>query len=105
EWSRVRPQELSMGCRARKVRTPAGQGQKRTMKRLFLAGGPGGCQRAGYRISLRVLIRAGPTAPRMDVVPLDHLVQRRRLDMKQLGRPLLDATRGLERRFNQPLLE
>src|SRR5215207_8944907 len=37
-------------------------------------------------------------AARPDVVALDHLVQRRRLDVEQLGGPLLHATGGLERR-------
>ena len=44
-------------------------------------------------------------APRPDVVPLDHLVQRRRLDVQQLGGALLHAARRLERRLDQPLLE
>jgi hypothetical protein len=38
-------------------------------------------------------------------VALDHLVQRGRLDVQQLGRALLDAACGLERRRNQSLLE
>ena len=31
-----------------------------------------------------------------DIVPLDHLVQRRRLDVEQLRCALLNATRGFE---------
>ena len=46
-----------------------------------------------------------PPAARPDVVPLDHLVQRRRLDVQQLGRALLHAAGRLERRLDQPLLE
>src|SRR6478736_2366755 len=40
-----------------------------------------------------------------DLVALDHLVQRRRLDVQQLRRALLHAAGGFERRFDQPLLE
>src|SRR5690606_5532448 len=36
-------------------------------------------------------------AARADVVPLDHLVERRRLDAEELGGPLLDAAGRLER--------
>ena len=49
--------------------------------------------------------RAGPAPPRPDVVPLDHLVQRRRLDVQQLGGALLHAAGGFERGLDQPLLE
>ena len=44
-------------------------------------------------------------APRPDVVPLDHLVQRRRLDVQQLRGALLHAAGRFERRLDQPLLE
>src|SRR5262245_1872122 len=44
---------------------------------------------------IRALLAAWP-----DVVPLDHLVQRRRLDVQQLGGFLLDAARGLEGGFD-----
>src|SRR4030095_2099703 len=42
---------------------------------------------------------------RTDVVPLDHLVQRRRLDVKALRGALLHAAGGFERRLDQPFLE
>src|SRR5258708_12620100 len=42
---------------------------------------------------------------RTDVVPLDHLVQCRRLDVKQLGGPLLHAAGGFERRLDQAPLK
>jgi hypothetical protein len=42
---------------------------------------------------------------RPDVVPLDHLVERRRLDVQQLGGALLHAAGRLERRLDQALLE
>ena len=38
-------------------------------------------------------------------MPLDHLVQRRRLDVQQLGGALLHAAGRFERRLDQPLLE
>ena len=44
-------------------------------------------------------------AARPDVVALDHLVERRRLDVQQLRGALLHAAGGLERRLDQPLLE
>src|SRR5437867_11869095 len=43
--------------------------------------------------------------PRAGVVTLDHLVERGRLDVEQLGRAFLDATRRFERRLDEALLE
>src|SRR3977135_2604177 len=42
---------------------------------------------------------------RTDVVPLDHLVERCRFDVQQLCSALLHAARGLERCFDETLLE
>src|SRR5262245_33249874 len=44
-------------------------------------------------------------APRPNLVALDHLVQRRRLNVQQLGGALLNAARRLERRLDQTLFE
>src|SRR5687768_5558772 len=46
-----------------------------------------------------------PLPSRTDIVPLDHLIERCRLDAEQLGCALLNTTRGLERRLDEPLLE
>src|SRR5262245_55305024 len=51
------------------------------------------------------VIRPLTLASRANVVPLDHLVQCGRLDVEELGRALLNASRGLERRLDQPLLK
>src|SRR5205823_6929944 len=56
------------------------------------------------RLRIGVARRMTATA-RLNVVPLDHLVERRRLDVQQLGGALLYASRRFERRFDQPLLE
>src|SRR5690554_3414640 len=65
--------------------------------------------RAGRALRLGTggLVLVGRLLPaaRADVVALDHLVQRRRLDVQQLRGALLDAARGLERRLDQALLE
>ena len=61
-----------------------------------------GGRRLGRRRRVR---RRRALAPRPDVVALDHLVQRRRLDVQQLGGALLHAAGRLERRLDQPLLE
>src|SRR5438270_739912 len=54
--------------------------------------------------------RAGPGSRRAvgrllatwtDIVPLDHLVQRRRLDVKELGGAFLHAARRFQRGFDQ----
>src|SRR5437762_10849772 len=54
-----------------------------------------------------VVDRPGPAslAPRTDVMALDHLVWRRRLDEKKFGRALLHAAGDLERRLDQPFLD
>src|SRR6188768_1764748 len=52
-----------------------------------------------------VIAVALPLPSRPDVVPLDHLVQGRRLDAQQLCSALLNAARSLERGLDEPLLE
>src|SRR5262245_38925044 len=52
-----------------------------------------------------VFVAAVPLPPRPDVVTLDHLVQRRRLDVQELRGTLLHAAGCLERRLDQPLFE
>ena len=54
---------------------------------------------AACRIRI-VAVRLSPP-PRADVVPLDHLVQRRRLDVQQFGGALLHAAGRFERRLDQ----
>ena len=82
-----------------------GQGRKRRHSRLTAP------NRVGHRRRSRPRRRArrrrdGPPrraalAPRADVVALDHLVQRRRLDVQQLGGPLLHAAGRFERGLDQ----
>src|SRR5262245_54612836 len=55
-------------------------------------------------VRLGVAARASP-ATRLNVVALDHLVQRRRLDVQELGGALLHSAGGLERRFDQAFFE
>src|SRR3954447_1279196 len=57
------------------------------------------------RLRLAAVAVRRSLSPRPDLVALDHLVQRGRLDVQELGGALLDATGGFERRFDQPLLE
>src|SRR5579872_2216700 len=54
---------------------------------------------------MRVGAIGSPLAAWIDVVPLDHLVQRRGLDVEQLGGAFLDTPGSFERRFDEPLLE
>ena len=119
---RLRPAELPLGCRARQVRAAVREDQERavatssSMPIGYLSSnapaGVSGPATVGVGVgSTRLpagsapLPFAGALAPRPDVVALDHLVQRRRLDVQQLGGALLDAAGRLERRLDQPLLE
>ena len=60
----------------------------------------GGAGRSAGRSRACLLLRDGLCLFRPDVVPLDHLVQRRRLDVQELGGFLLDAAGGVERGFD-----
>src|SRR5262245_4751697 len=82
---------------------------------LLILEGSGRCQRSRRQRRRIARRRRGldtvpvavyvPLTARPDLVPLDHLVERRRLDMQELGGALLDAAGGLERRFDELLLE
>src|SRR5438093_307879 len=61
--------------------------------------------RAGRLRRMRLIAVRLPLSPRTNVVALDHFVQRRRLDVQELGGALLHAAGRLQRRFDQPLLE
>src|SRR5262245_13224669 len=68
---------------------------------------PLGRGRLGRRL-FHVLERAAlalALAGEEDVVPLDHLVERRGLEPQEAGGFLLDAARGLERGLDQAALE
>ena len=112
-------QQLPLGRRARKVRaassrrsgTPGSVGRL-TCRRTARAASSGPTTGAAPRPTRRPAAPAGslavrrlPLPPRPDVVALDHLVQRRRLDVQQLGGALLDAAGRFERRLDEPLLE
>src|SRR6185503_11920084 len=58
-----------------------------------------------WKIGAGTAAKRSALTPRTDVVALDHLVERRRLDVEQLGRALLYAACRFERRLNQALLE
>src|SRR6185312_13306511 len=118
---RLRAPPVPLGCRAREIRAPVRENQKRALTLLVVQrwyDGPGvgrrvvgqrrrrrirGCARRGGWIA--AIAVGGALAARTDLVALDHLVQRGRLDVKQFRGPFLHAAGRLERRLDQPFLE
>src|SRR5262249_37150808 len=101
--------ESTSGC-SRKSETPPDN------YRLLVVERAGGRERADHRRRRATRIRRltgrggrlGPVrqapATRTNLVALDHLVQRRWLDVQQLRRPFLDAAGRLERRLDEAFL-